>query len=77
MEKSTDMGIINGMIQMSFGPQAHSALDSKGFFLCTSISAAAGSSEGPLVWRCDTGCGMSVMHPDATLDKKYLPSSCQ
>ena len=70
---STNMGIINGMIQISFGSQAHSALDSKGFFLCTHLAATG----GPLVWRCATSCGISVIHPSATLDKKYLPSGCQ
>ena len=65
----------NGMIQLTFGPQAHSALGNKVFYLCTGISSVAGSSKGPLVWRCATDCGGSVnMNP---LDKKYLPSSCQ
>ena len=61
----------NGMIQINFGPQAHSALDGKAFFLCTSTNATG----GPLLWRCDTSCGMgALLNP---LDKKYLPSSCQ
>ena len=65
----------NGMIQINFGPQAHSALGNKVFYLCTGISSVAGSSKGPLVWRCATNCGGSVnLSP---LDKKYLPSSCQ
>ena len=73
---STNRGIINGMIQISFGSQAHSALDSKGFFLCTQL-ATTGGTGGPLVWRCATTCGISMMGPSATLDKKYLPSGCQ
>ena len=73
---STNRGIINGMIQISFGSQAHSALDSKGFFLCTQL-ATTGGTGGPLVWRCATSCGISAMLPSATLDKKYLPSGCQ
>ena len=61
----------NGMIQLTFGPQAHSALDGKSFFLCTSNTTAG----GPLVWRCTTSCGIgALLNP---LDTKYLPSSCQ
>ena len=68
-------GLVTGKISLKFGPQAHSALDNKAFYLCTSISAVAGSSEGPLVWKCGTACG-NAFHP-SLIDKKYLPSSCQ
>ena len=68
-------GLVTGKVSLTFGPQAHSALGNKVFYLCTGISSVAGSSKGPLVWRCATDCGGSVnMNP---LDKKYLPSSCQ
>ena len=68
-------GLVTGKISLKFGPQAHSALGNKVFYLCTGISNVAGSSKGPLVWRCATNCGGSVnLSP---LDKKYLPSSCQ
>ena len=61
----------NGMIELTFGPQAHSALDGKTFFLCTHNTIVG----GPLVWRCKTSCGIgAIMYP---LDTKYLPSSCQ
>tara|TARA_Y100000588_G_scaffold65102_1_gene64937 strand:+ start:169 stop:663 length:495 start_codon:yes stop_codon:yes gene_type:complete len=73
--RNTSFGKVYGSITLTFGPQAHSALDNKAFYLCTSISAVAGSSEGPLVWKCGTACG-NAFHP-SLIDKKYLPSSCQ
>ena len=68
-------GLITGKISLKFGPQAHSVLVNKVFYLCTGISNVAGISKGPLVWRCATNCGGSVtLNP---LGKEYLPSSCQ
>ena len=68
-------GLITGKISLKFGPQAHSALVNKVFYLCTGISNVAGISKGPLIWRCATNCGGSVtLNP---LGKQYLPSGCQ
>ena len=72
---NTSFGLLTGKISLTFGPQAHSALGNKVFYLCTGISNVAGSSKGPLVWRCATNCGNTI-NP-SPLDKKYLPSSCQ
>jgi type IV pilus assembly protein PilA len=74
--------IINGRIEVTFGNDAHQDIVADTLSLTPYITA-----DNTVVWRCGnapapagsllSGGGVSTEHAPATVDPRYLPSSCR
>ena len=62
---------LDSAIIVLFKPDAHTELASKLLLVC-----AHAENNQPIQWNCATSCSGVVLSAGATVDEKYLPSSC-
>lgn len=79
----SDVAILNGRIDMTFGNQAHQEITATTLSLTPYLSA-----NDTIVWRCGnatapaaatelSGGGITARHQAATVDARYLPGECR
>jgi len=78
----TEVDIVNGRIDVTFGNRAHADIQGASLSLTPYVTA-----DNTITWRCGSaapppglllsGGGVTAEHKDPTVESRYLPSTCR